>query len=266
MKILFLGDVVGKSGRVAVATHLPKLIKQHEPAMVVVNGENATHGFGIAPDVAEELFRLQVDVITTGNHAFDRAEVLDYFPLQSRLIRPINFTGNVPGAGVAQGETAHGKHAGKKFLVVNVMGQLFMGGYDDPFAALDKVIGRGNPRSQGYDIIMVDVHAEASSEKQAIGHYLDGRVSMVVGTHTHVPTADERVLEHGTAYQTDAGMCGCYDSVIGMEKGKVMQRFLKQYPLPRLEPASGAAQVRGLLATLDPKTGLATGVERVTGG
>ncbi|MDI9314236.1 MAG: TIGR00282 family metallophosphoesterase [Hydrotalea sp.] len=262
MKILFLGDVVGKAGRVAVATHLPKIIKQHGPDLVVVNGENATHGFGIGPDVAEELFRLRVDVITTGNHAFDRAEVLDYFPLQSRLIRPINFPAQVPGAGVASGDTA----GGKKFLVVNVMGQLFMGGYDDPFAALDKIIGTGNPRAQGYDIIMVDVHAEASSEKQAIGHYLDGRVSMVVGTHTHVPTADERVLEHGTAYQTDAGMCGCYDSVIGMEKGKVLKRFLKQYPLPRLEPASGEAQVRGLLATLDAATGLATAVERIAVG
>lgn len=274
MKILFLGDVMGKAGRLGVAEHLPKLIKQHQPDLVVVNGENATHGFGISPEVAEELFRLRVDVITTGNHAFDRSESLDYFSLQSRLIRPLNFFANTEGnfaqdssavaigKGMASGETA----SGKKFLVINVMGQLFMGGYDNPFAALDKVIGQGNPLSQGYDAIVIDVHAEATSEKQAIGYYCDGRASLVVGTHTHVPTADARVLEGGTAYQTDAGMCGCYDSVIGMEKSKVLKRFLKEYPLPRLEPASGVATVCGVLVDTDDKTGLATTISPIKMG
>ncbi|MGI9461389.1 MAG: TIGR00282 family metallophosphoesterase [Alphaproteobacteria bacterium] len=259
MKILFLGDVVGKAGRVAVAHHLPKLVKHYAADLVVVNGENATHGFGISPDAAEELFRSSVDVITTGNHAFDRADSLNYFAVQERLIRPLNFHGLAPGAGMACGEMKNGKN----FLVANVIGQLFMGSYDDPFSALDKIIGQNNPMLQGYDAIVVDVHAEATSEKQAIGYYLDGRVSLVVGTHTHVPTADTRLLEKGTAYQTDAGMCGCYDSVIGMEKTKVLKRFLKNYPLPRLEPASGVASLFGVVVETDDKTGLAVGIERL---
>lgn len=261
LKLLFLGDVMGRSGREAVMKHLPMLIKEHKPDCVIVNGENAVHGFGITETVSKDLFQAGVNVITTGNHVWDRAEVLSYIQREKRLLRPQNYPSHLPGSGVCEFETIKGK----KVVVINVMGRLFMEPMDNPFEALDTILSRYNLGKNAH-AIFVDVHAETTSEKQAIGHYLDGRVSAVVGTHTHVPTADERILPKGTGYQTDAGMCGDYhNSIIGMQVKESLNKFLKRIPSERMKPAEGEGSVCGLVVNINEQ-GLTSEISRVTAG
>ena len=252
MRILFCGDVVGRAGREVVIENLPRLRQTLDLDFVVVNGENAAHGFGITQGICGEFFAAGVDVVTTGNHAWDQRESLPYFAQEPRLLRPVNYPPGTPG----RGEGVYEAPGGRKVLVVNVMGRLFMELTDDPFAAMDKVLA-GHRLAGTVDAIVVDVHAEATSEKMAMGHVLDGRVSLVVGTHSHVPTADGWVLPGGTAFQTDAGMCGDYDSVIGMEKAQSIFRFRHRVPRERLRPAAGAATLCAVFVETDDRTGLA---------
>ena len=261
MRLLFLGDVVGKPGRDAVVAELPGLRRRLDLDFVIVNGENAAHGFGITETVAAELHQAGTDCITTGNHVWDKREIVSYIERDQRLLRPINYPEGTPGRGAVILQARDGR----RVLVVNLMCRLFMDALDNPFSALDRVL-KVNPLGRGANAIVVDVHGEASSEKMAFGHFCDGRVSLVVGTHTHVPTADAQILPGGTAYQTDAGMCGNYDSVIGMEKGPALARFLKKMPGDRLAPAEGPATVCGVFLETDDLTGLATRVAPVRVG
>ena len=261
MRILFLGDVVGRSGREAVAARLPELRRALGVDLAVVNGENASHGFGLAPDMAEALLAAGADVITLGNHAWDRKELVGYIETQRRLVRPINFPPGTPGSGSVVVEVAGGRRA----LVLNAMGRLFMEPLDDPFRATAELIARHRLGPAGQpgcvQAIVCDFHAEATSETAGYAHSFDGRVSLVVGTHTHVPTADHQILAGGTAFQSDAGMCGDYDSVIGMGKEAASIRFWRRVPGERLAPADGEATVCGLLVETDDATGLAVRVE-----
>lgn len=256
MRVLFLGDIVGRSGRAAVCAKLPELMRELGTDFVVANGENSAHGFGITSKICAELYDAGVDVITTGNHVWDQREILDAINDDDRLLRPINYPAGTPG----RGAVVHEAVDGRRVLVVNVMCRLFMDPLDDPFAAVERAID-GVALGGDVDFIMVDVHGEATSEKMAFGHAFDGRVSLVVGTHTHVPTADTMVLANGTAYQSDAGMCGDYDSVIGMDKTHPVTRFTTKLPTPRLEAADGEATVCGVFVVTDDKTGLAVSVE-----
>jgi 2',3'-cyclic-nucleotide 2'-phosphodiesterase len=250
---MFLGDVVGRAGREAVCRHLPALRETLKPDLVVVNGENAAHGFGITEDIFNVLREAGADVVTLGNHAFDQREALVFIAREDRLIRPVNWPKGCPGAGTALVETARGQ----RVLVINAMGRVMVEPQlDDPFPAVERVLA-DCPIGQGCDAVMLDFHAEASSEKMAMGHFCDGRVSLVVGTHTHTPTADLHILAGGTAYQTDAGMCGDYDSIIGMDKTEPLQRFLRKLPVERMKPAEGEATVCGLVVETDDATGLA---------
>ena len=258
MKILLCGDVVGRSGRDAIVSKVPNLRSRLGLDFVIVNGENAAHGFGITDKICESFFTAGVDVITTGNHAWDRREIMEYIRSEPRLLRPVNFAEGAPG----QGAGVFKARDGRRILVINPMGQLFMGPVGDPFAALEIVLGN-HRLGKSVEAIAVDIHAEATSEKMAIGHFLDGRVSVVVGTHTHVPTADARILAKGTAFQTDMGMCGDYDSVVGMAKDIALARFLDSDAKPRLEPAAGEATLCGLFVETDDITGLAKRVEPV---
>lgn len=261
MKILFLGDIVGKSGREAVLKHLPELKNQLKPDCIIVNAENAAHGFGITKPIATDLFDAGVDVVTTGNHVWDKQEILSYISQEKRLLRPHNYPSHLPGTGICEFETIKGQ----KIVVINIMGRLFMETLDDPFACIDTLL---KPYILGRNAhaIFLDFHAETTSEKQAICHYVDGRVSAVVGTHTHVPTADERIFPKGTAYLTDAGMCGdYYNSIIGMQVAGSLGKFLKRIPYERMQPAEGEGTVCGVFITLLP-TGLATSIERVRAG
>lgn len=259
MKLLFLGDIVGRAGREAVTAEVPRLRDQLGLDFVVANGENAAHGFGISPKICEELFDAGVDVITGGNHSWDRSEILAFIDAEPRLLRPANYPAGTPGRGVGVFES----RAGQRVLVVNVMCRLFMETLDNPFDALERALPGGTPAESGFDCVLVDMHGEATSEKYGIGHFCDGRASLVVGTHTHVPTADAHVLEHGTGYQTDAGMCGDYDSVIGMLKENSLDRFLNRLPKPRMQPAEGDATLCGTVVETDPQTGLARRVQPV---
>jgi len=246
VRLIFLGDVVGRSGRDAVARELPVLRARYNPDLVVLNGENAAHGFGITEDIFLGFLAAGADVVTLGNHAFDQREALVFIERTPNLIRPINLPPGTPGAGAGLYETL----SGKRVLVINVLGRVFMQPLDDPFAAVEKAIAEC-PLGDVADAIIVDMHAEATSEKQGMAHYLDGRVSLVVGTHTHTPTADHQVLAGGTAYQSDAGMSGDYDSVIGMDKEEPVNRFLTALPRARFEPALGDATLCGLAVELD---------------
>ncbi len=261
MRILFCGDVMGRSGRQVVLDHVPALRKRLGLDLVVVNGENAASGHGITVKIADELFACGVDVLTTGNHVWDQRELVTQIDALPRILRPANLPAGTPGRGANIVRTA----AGKKVLVVNLIARLFMDLYDDPFAAIERILAEYR-LGKNVDAVIVDFHGEASSEKQAMGNLLDGRATLVVGTHTHVPTADYRILPGGTAYQTDVGMCGDYDSVIGMNKDIATQRFLKKVPLPRLEPALGDATLCALLVDVDDATGLARKVEAVRVG
>jgi 2',3'-cyclic-nucleotide 2'-phosphodiesterase len=261
LKLLFLGDVVGKSGREAVVKQLPALIAEHKPDCVIVNAENAAHGFGVTKSIAEDLFQVGVNVITTGNHVWDKSEILTYIHQEKRILRPQNYPPHLPGSGVCEYETIQGK----KIVVINVMGRLFMEALDDPFASLDAILNRYNLGRNAH-AIFVDVHAETTSEKQAIAHYVDGRVSAVVGTHTHVPTSDERIFPKGTAYLSDAGMCGDYfNSIIGMQVQESLNKFLKRLPYDRMKPAEGEGTVCGVLVTVNAD-GLATQISRIRAG
>lgn len=261
MRFLFLGDVVGRSGRSAVVEHLPRLIARYNLDFVVINGENAAGGFGITEKIVDELLDAGADAVTLGNHAFDQKETLVYIERQARLIRPINFPKGTPGRGAGLYKAKNGAEV----LVINAMGRVFMTDLDCPFRAVDNEITACRLK-QGADAIFVDLHAEATSEKQAFAHFVDGRVSAVAGTHTHTPTSDDRILARGTAYMTDAGMCGDYDSVLGMETEEPITRFLTKIPRGRFEPAQGPATVSGVAVDIDDETGLANEVGAVRVG
>ena len=261
MRILFLGDIVGRSGRDAFIARVPGLRAALDLDLVVVNGENASHGFGLAPDMARAFLAAGADVITLGNHAWDRREIIPYLEEEKRVIRPANFPPGTPGHGAVVVDVRGGRRA----LVMNVMGRLFMDPLDDPFRAVQLELQR-HKLGTGIQAAIIDVHAEASSEKQAFGHSFDGLASLVVGTHTHVPTSDHQILPGGTAYQTDAGMCGDYDSIIGMQKGGAALRFWKKMPGEKLAPAEGEATVCGLYVETDDATGLALRVEPLRQG
>ena len=254
MRILFLGDIVGRTGRDAVAAALPDLRARLALDLVVINAENASHGFGLAPEMARALFAAGADVLTLGNHAWDRKEIIPYIETEPRLIRPLNYPPGTPGQGAFVAVLGDGRKA----LVLQVMGRLFMEPLDDPFRAAQAEIARHRMGAGGtVQAILLDVHAEASSEKAAMAHSFDGAVSLVVGTHTHVPSADHRILPGGTAFMNDAGMCGDYDSVIGMQKGTAAMRFWKKIPGEKLAPAEGAATICGIFVETDDATGLA---------
>ncbi len=262
MKLLFLGDIVGKPGRKAVTQHLPGLRQEFGIDFVVANAENAAHGFGLTESNAEELFEAGCDVLTGGNHTWDKTEIIPLLERDSRVLRPANFPAGAPGKGAGLYETA----AGHRVLVINILCRVFMDLYDDPFAALDGLLPKDAPVRAGFDFVLVDMHGEASSEKYAIGHLCDGVASLVVGTHTHVPTGDAHILAAGTGYQTDAGMCGTYDSVIGMDKHSALDRFLGRIPKPRLEVAEGEGTLCGVLLETEPATGLARSIQPVRRG
>jgi len=252
MRLLFLGDLVGRGGRSAVIERLPALIADHKLDFVVVNGENAAGGFGITEEILQNVLDAGADVVTTGNHAFDQREALVFAARQERFLRPVNYPAGAPGRGAG----LYMARTGARVLVVNLMGRVFMDQLDDPFAAIDRELA-ACPLGEQADAIVIDFHAEASSEKQALGHHVDGRASLVVGTHTHVPTSDYRVLPGGTAYQTDVGMCGDYESVIGMDKEEPLRRFIRKTPGERFSPADGPATISGLAVELDEASGLA---------
>lgn len=258
MRLLFLGDVVGRPGRSAIVDQLPALRQQWNLDLVVINGENSAGGFGITESICDDLLNAGADVITLGNHSFDQREALVFIDRQPRLLRPVNYPQGTPGRGATVVEAANGA----RVLVVNVMGRLFMDALDDPFAAVDKVL-HDCPMGEVVDAAIIDMHAEATSEKQGMGRYLDGRVSLVVGTHTHVPTADEQILPQGTAYQSDAGMCGDYDSILGMQPDEPVRRFVQKTPGSRLEPADGPGTLAGIAVETDDRTGLALRIAAV---
>ena len=259
MNILFVGDVFGSAGRHIVREHLPQLMETHAVDLLIVNGENAAGGFGITPPIAEEIFDLGALVITTGNHIWDKREIFEYMTVASdshgrgrRILRPANYAVTTPGFGVYQGTLLDGQ----TYAVMNMQGRVFMSSCDDPFRKADELLAKITAK-----VILLYIHAEASSEKAALGWYLDGRVTAVLGTHTHVPTSDERILHEGTAYQTDVGMSGPYDSVIGVEKELVLQRFLTGMP-GKFEAAKGNPKLAATLIECDGASGRAYGIRR----
>ena len=262
MKILFLGDVMGRAGRAAVAERLPKLRTDWGLDFVVVNGENASSGAGLTPDHAKDLLTAGADCLTLGDHAFDQKDMLQFIETEPRILRPLNYAKVAPGKG-ARLFTATG---GRKVLVTQALGQVFMKRpFDDPFSAVEAVL-KTHPLGGMAQAIIVDMHAEATSEKMAMGHWCDGRASLVVGTHTHVPTGDAQILPAGTAYLTDAGMCGDYNSVIGMDKAEPLRRFITGMPKTRFEPATGEATLSGVYVETDDRTGKAKRVVMVRVG
>ena len=261
MRIGFFGDVVGRSGRESVTRHLPALRRRLGLEFVVVNAENAAGGFGVTPATAEELFGAGADCLTLGNHAWDQREALTYIEREERLIRPLNYPrlAQAPGRGAHLYETP----GGQRVLVMNLLGQRSMEPIlDDPFSAVDREL-EACPLGHSCDAIVVDMHADVTSEKMAMGHFCDGRASLVVGSHTHVPTADAQVLPGGTAYQTDAGACCDYDSVIGNQKEEPLRRFTTRISQSRYQPASGPATVCGVFVETDDRTGLARRIEPI---
>lgn len=261
MRILFIGDIFGRPGRTIVREQLAALVKEHSVDLCIANGENAAGGFGITPQIVEEFFDLGIDVITTGNHVWDKRELVDYFndavdepysPAR-RVLRPANYPAGTPGVGVYEGTS----RAGVPYAVMNLQGRVFMVNIDDPFRVADRLLEKIAAK-----VIFVDFHAEATSEKIALGWYLDGRVTALVGTHTHIPTADTRVLPGGTAYQTDVGMTGPYDSVIGVQKEQILQRFLTSLP-GRFEAAINDVRFCAVLVECDEITGKARGIKRI---
>ena len=260
MNILFVGDVFGSAGRRIVAEHIGHVLESNAMDLCVMNGENAAGGFGITPAIADDLFDLGADVITTGNHFWDKKELLEYLKVPAdshdrprKILRPANFAPSTPGFGVYEGTLQDGQ----SYAVINLQGRVFMQQNDDPFRKADELLGIVRSK-----VILVDFHAEASSEKAALGWYLDGRVTAVLGTHTHVPTADERVLPEGTAYQTDVGMSGPNDSIIGVERDAVIHRFLTGQPA-KFEAAKGNPKMCGAVIECDPATGKAVHIRRI---
>lgn len=259
MRILYLGDVMGRAGRDAVAARLPALRADWALDFVVVNGENATSGAGLSADHARKLLEAGADVVTLGDHAFDQRDMLAFISSEPRVLRPLNFSKVAPGSGARVFDAP----GGRKVLVAQVLGQVFMKRpFDDPFSAVDEVL-KAHPRGGIVHAAVVDVHCEATSEKMAMGHWCAGRASLVVGSHTHVPTSDAMILDGGTAYLTDAGMCGDYNSVIGMDREEPMRRFITGMAKGRFTPAMGAATLSGVMVATDDKTGAATEVHPV---
>jgi 2',3'-cyclic-nucleotide 2'-phosphodiesterase len=256
MKILFIGDIVGKPGRDLIRKGLRNLVEHHGVDFVIANAENSAAGFGVTKDIGDTLLEWGVDVMTSGNHIWDKKEAIEYIASQPRLLRPANYPAGVPGKGSYVAQTGDGRAVG----VINAMGRVFMLNIDDPFAVVLREIEAMRGRTK---IIIVDFHAEATSEKVAMGWHLDGKVTLVVGTHTHVQTADERILPNGTAYLTDAGMTGPHDSIIGMEKEPSLARFLNAMP-SRFEPATGNPRLNGIVVEADEKTGRALAVTRIS--
>ena len=260
MRILFIGDIFGRPGRTIVRDNLKALVRDHHIDLVLANGENAAAGFGITPALAEDLMELGIDVMTTGNHIWDKREIIDYFrasngdqnSIARRILRPANYAPSLPGWGVYEGTKNDVPYA-----VINLQGRVFMATNDDPFRKADELL-----RGIKAKIVFVDMHAEATSEKMALGWYLDGRVTAVVGTHTHVPTADERVLPGGTAYITDVGMTGPFESVIGVRKDQIIERFLNNMPM-RFEPATGDTRLCAVVVDGDESTGKARSIQRI---
>jgi metallophosphoesterase (TIGR00282 family) len=246
MRLLFVGDIIGRAGRTALTNLLPDLRRRWALDCVVVNGENAAGGFGITEAICQEFLDAGADCVTLGNHSFDQREALVFIARQPRLIRPLNYPKGTPGSGAALIEVTDGRQV----LVINAMGRIFMDAMDDPFAAVDAELD-ACPLGRVCDAAIIDFHAEATSEKMAFGHFVDGRASLVVGTHTHVPTADHQILPGGTAYMSDAGMTGDYDSVIGMDKDEPVRRMVRKTPGARFEPALGAATLCGVAVETD---------------
>jgi 2',3'-cyclic-nucleotide 2'-phosphodiesterase len=276
LNILLCGDVVGRSGREAVKAHLPGLKRDLAVDLAIVNAENAAHGFGLTEKICGELYEAGADILTTGNHVWDQRELISYITRDDRVLRPANFPEGTPG----EGWRLHRLADGRTVLVVNLMGRLFMDALDDPFACLEALLRKyvlatspllsppppaGEGRV-GVDAMVVDFHGEATSEKMAFGHFADGRVSVVIGTHTHVPTADAQILPGGTGYLSDLGMCGDYDSVIGLQKAASVRRFVTKMPGDKPQPAEGEATVCGAWVQIDPATGLARRIEPVRVG
>ena len=262
MKILFLGDVMGRSGRTGIIENLGKLRADWKLDFVVVNGENASNGAGLTTTHAKALLDAGADVLTLGDHAFDQKDMMQFCEAEPRMIRPLNFSKSAPGKGARVFEASRGR----KVLVGQALGQVFMKRpFDDPFSALDTVL-KAHPMGGNVNASLIDIHCEATSEKMAVGHFCDGRVSIVVGTHTHVPTSDTMILPGGTAFQSDAGMCGDYNSVIGMDKAEPLRRFITGMPKARFEPANGEATLSGIYVETDDRTGKAVRVEAVRQG
>jgi metallophosphoesterase (TIGR00282 family) len=257
VNILFCGDVVGRPGREAIKRHVPALRRQLALDLVVVNAENAAAGRGLTERLCGEFYDSGVDALTTGNHVWDQREIIPYLERDRRVLRPANFPKGTPGAGWRLHPVGE-----RSVLIINLMGRLFMDALDDPFACLEELLGEFRLGTDATAIV-VDFHAEASSEKMALGHFADGRVSAVLGSHCHVPTADNQILPGGTAYQTDAGMCGDYDSVIGMQKEPAVRRFVTKMPGERPQVADGEATLCGILLETDDRSGLARAVEPV---
>jgi metallophosphoesterase (TIGR00282 family) len=256
MNLLFLGDIIGKPGRDVVTAELPRLRNQLKLDLVIANGENSAGGFGLTRAIAEEFFACGVDVITTGNHWADQKEILTYIEAEDRVLRPVNYPKGTPGKGANLYQTPAGS-----VLVINAMGRVFMDALDDPFAAVDREL-TACPLGEGADAIVLDMHAEATSEKMAMGHFCDGRASLVVGSHQHIPTADAQIFPGGTAFQADAGACADYDSVIGMDKAEPLQRFTRKISSQRYAPATGPATLCAVFVQTDAK-GLASRIEAV---
>jgi 2',3'-cyclic-nucleotide 2'-phosphodiesterase len=262
MRLMFLGDVVGKAGREAVYRWMPALKETHRPDFTIVNGENAAHGFGISEEIFRALLDCGADAVTLGNHAFDHREALVFIAREEQLIRPLNYPQGTPGRGASLLGTADGRQV----LVMNIMGRVFIEPQlDDPFAAVQRELD-ACPLGSGADAIFIDFHAETTSEKMSFAHFVDGRASAVIGTHTHVPTADHQILPGGTGFQSDAGMCGDYDSVIGMDKAEPINRFVRKLPVERFRPAEGEGTVCGMLVETDDATGLARAMTPIRAG
>lgn len=255
MKVLYIGDIMGESGRKSINRALPKIVSQHQVDLVIGNGENVAGGFGITPDLAQELFEMGISVITTGNHAWDKKEILNYFDREPRLLRPANYPDGVPGSGSYVAETPGGEKVG----ILQLMGRAYMPPVDCPFQVAKKELAHLKRETS---TILVEMHAEATSEKMAMGHFLDGQVVAVVGTHTHVQTADEQILSNGTAYITDIGMTGPLHSVIGIKKELAIEKFLTSMPR-RFEVASGPSVFCAVLLDIDASQGKALGIERI---
>jgi metallophosphoesterase (TIGR00282 family) len=255
VRILFIGDIFGRPGRDIAHRAIKPLVAAHDIDLVVANVENSAAGFGVTGDIAETILKSGVDVMTSGNHIWDKKEVLDYIPRQPRLLRPANFPAGVPGRGTWIGPTRSGTTA----AVINVMGRVFMAPLEDPFAVVLREVDAARAKAR---VVIVDFHAEATSEKVAMGWHLDGRVTAIFGTHTHVQTADERILPKGTAYLTDVGMTGPHDSIIGVTIDAALGRFVTGMPA-KFEAATGGARLNAIIITADPSTGRATGIERL---
>jgi hypothetical protein len=258
MRILFIGDIVGRSGRNAVAQKLPGLVADWKLDCVVINGENAAGGFGITETIYQDMLDAGADAVTLGNHAWDQREALVFIERAPRLVRPINYPAGTPGRGAAMIEAKNGA----RVLVINAMGRIFLDPLDDPFAAIERELSACALKHDA-DAIIIDMHAEVTSEKQAMGYFADGRATLVVGTHTHVPTADHRILPAGTAFISDVGMTGDYESVIGMSKDEPVSRFLRRIPSSKFEPANGPATLCAVAVETDDATGLAQRIAAV---